>query len=121
MKVAFERPGWGRSRRTMGLYHYREHSGAEVDALWETTDGRIVVIGIKATATVRAKDIRQLKQMQDRIGPRSIGGLILYSGPNAIPLQLTPHRRRRLTSYVCPEPAKPPIRSPCSLARTSDP
>ncbi len=51
-------PGWGRSRRRMRFDHYREHPGAEVDALLETTDGRIVAIGINATAsaTVRAKD-----------------------------------------------------------------
>jgi len=50
------RPGVGRSRRTMRFDHYREHPGAEVDALLETTDGRIVAIGINATATVRARD-----------------------------------------------------------------
>jgi len=48
-------PGWGRSRRTMRFDHYCEHPGAEVDALLETTDGRIAAIGINATATVRAR------------------------------------------------------------------
>ncbi len=77
-------PGWGRSRRTMRFDHYCEHPGAEVDALLETTDGRIAAIGINATATVRAKNIRRLKQMQDRLGPSSIGGLILYSGSHGL-------------------------------------
>ncbi|MDQ2846562.1 MAG: DUF4143 domain-containing protein, partial [Actinomycetota bacterium] len=36
--------GW--AEQSPRLYHYREHSGAEVDALLETTDGRIAAIEI---------------------------------------------------------------------------
>ncbi|MDQ2847688.1 MAG: DUF4143 domain-containing protein, partial [Actinomycetota bacterium] len=61
--------GW--AEQSPRLYHYREHSGAEVDALLETTDGRIAAIEIKATATVRAKDIRWLKRMQHPSGRSS--------------------------------------------------
>lgn len=83
----------GELRRQLGwsntapyLYHYREHTGAEIDAILETDDGRVAAIEVKAAATVTTKDVRWLTQLRSRLGDRFVAGLILHAGVLAQPL-----------------------------------
>lgn len=73
--------GWSAQRAS--LYHYREHRGAEVDAVLESSDGRVVGIEVKSSSTVQSKDLAGLSLLRDRLGDRFIGGYILFTGPNA--------------------------------------
>lgn len=83
----------GELRRQLGwsdlnprLHHYREYSGAEIDIVLETADGRVVAIEVKSAATVRTDDVRWLTQFRDKLGSRFVAGLILHTGPEALPI-----------------------------------
>lgn len=43
------------------LYHYRSQSGAEVDYVLETPDGRVVGVEVKSSGTIRSNDARGLR------------------------------------------------------------
>jgi predicted AAA+ superfamily ATPase len=75
--------GWSRER--VRISHYRDRTGAEVDFILETDDGRVAGIEVKASATVTASDTRWLGGLAERLGPRFVGGLVLYSGGVPVP------------------------------------
>jgi len=75
--------GWSRER--VRISHYRDRTGAEVDFILETDDGRVAGIEVKASATVTASDTRWLGGLAERLGPRFVGGLVLYSGRVSVP------------------------------------
>jgi predicted AAA+ superfamily ATPase len=72
----------------VALYHYRSHTGAEVDLIIESDDGRTVGIEVKAGATVRKDDFRHLAALRDRLDrvrdARFIRGVVLYCGADAL-------------------------------------
>ncbi|MGH8961866.1 MAG: ATP-binding protein [Jatrophihabitantaceae bacterium] len=83
----------GEIRRQLGwaeqparVHHYREQSGAEIDIVVETSDGRVAALEVKSAATIRPADIRWLTALRDRLGHRFAAGLLLHTGPNAQPL-----------------------------------
>jgi predicted AAA+ superfamily ATPase len=67
------------------LYHYRDHDGPEVDVILETDDGRVAGLEIKAASTAQPRDGRWLSNLRDKLGPRFVAGLILHTGPDAVP------------------------------------
>lgn len=73
--------GWAQQRANM--YHYREHRGTEVDIVLEAPDGRIVAVEVKASATVRANDLRGLSLLRDNLDERFVAGFVLHTGPRA--------------------------------------
>lgn len=72
----------------VALFHYRAHTGSEVDLIVEGTDGRIVGIEVKASASVRREDFRPLTAMRDRLDglrdARFERGVVLYTGTEAL-------------------------------------
>ncbi|MGM1018473.1 MAG: ATP-binding protein [Actinomycetota bacterium] len=72
---------WATERTS--LHHYRDSRGVEVDAIVETPDGRVVGIEVKASSTVRAKDVAGLKALSERVGDRFVAGYILHTGPSS--------------------------------------
>lgn len=75
--------GW--AEETLRISHFRDRAGAEVDLVLEALDGRIVGLEIKASSRVSAADGRWLAQLRDKLGKRFVGGLIMNTGPNAVP------------------------------------
>jgi len=75
--------GWSHER--VRISHFRDRTGAEVDFILETDDGRVAGIEVKASATVTASDTRWLGGLAERLGPRFVGGLVLYSGGVPVP------------------------------------
>lgn len=69
-----------------GLFHYRDASGHEVDAVLEQRDGSIVGIEVKASATVVPADTRGLRTLRTATGDRFVRGIVLYSGGAVVPL-----------------------------------
>lgn len=67
------------------ISHFRDRSAGEVDLILETPDGRVVGIEIKASSRIGKNDARWLTMLRDRLGPRFVVGLILYTGPTAGP------------------------------------
>jgi uncharacterized protein len=74
---------WSDERAT--LYHYRTKDGAEVDAIIETPDGRVVGVEVKAGATVRTGDLTGLRGLASALGDRLVAGYVLYTGQQTLP------------------------------------
>ena len=74
---------WNSNR--ISVYHFREHSGKEVDIVLENARGEIVGIEVKNTETVKPADFDGLKFLQEKIKNRFIAGIILYTGKQIIP------------------------------------
>jgi uncharacterized protein len=68
------------------LFHYRSQSGAEVDYVLETPDGRVVGIEVKSSGTIRSDDTRGLRQLEGDLGDRFARGVILYTGERFVPV-----------------------------------
>lgn len=63
------------------MYHLRENGGGhEVDLLLEFGAGRVIAIEVKATSTPTLRDARHLTWLQQRLGDRWIGGVVLHTG-----------------------------------------
>ena len=68
----------------ISLFHYRAHSGSEIDVVAEADDGRVVGIEIKAAASVHRGDFAHLAAVRDRIDllgdSEFVRGIVLYTG-----------------------------------------
>ena len=66
------------------LHHYRDGSGHEVDLVIERSDGAVVAVEVKATASPGPDHLRQLVWLRDRLDEASPGtfraGVLLHSG-----------------------------------------
>lgn len=67
------------------LYHYRQHSGAEVDLIIEK-DGFFFPIEIKAASHVGPADARSICTFQGNVGPAAQVGLVVYAGSEVLRL-----------------------------------
>lgn len=70
------------------LHHYRAHTGAEVDVIAETSDGRVAGIEVKAGTSVALRDFAHLRAARDRVDKlsdaRFVRGVLLYTGDRAL-------------------------------------
>ncbi len=73
------------ARVPVGLSHFRDRGGAEVDLVLERGDGRVVGVEVKATSTPRSEDFRGLRLLEDRLGDRFAYGVVLCLAPEANP------------------------------------
>ncbi|RTH35873.1 hypothetical protein CSW37_07650 [Thermus scotoductus] len=64
-------------------YHYREAGGLEADLLLEFTQG-VVVLEVKAKATLGFQDFAPLERIQSRLGEGFLLGGILYGGEKPV-------------------------------------
>lgn len=69
----------------VGVHHFRTDSGKEVDAVLESTDGRIVGIEVKAAKAVSSSDFAGLRKLQDVAGGAFHRGVVLHNGDQVIP------------------------------------
>lgn len=67
------------------LYHYRQHSGAEVDLVIEK-DGLLFPIEIKASSQARPSDARSIHVFQQNVGASAQPGLVIYAGSDVLRL-----------------------------------
>ncbi|PZA07726.1 MULTISPECIES: ATP-binding protein [unclassified Meiothermus] len=67
------------------LFHYRSHTGEEVDLVLEGPGGRVVGLEVKARGSVHPKDLHGLKALAQALGPRFHRGVVLYLGREAVP------------------------------------
>jgi predicted AAA+ superfamily ATPase len=70
----------------LSFHHYRDQPGHEVDLVIERSNGDVVGIEIKASATPRPRDAAGLKFLREKLGGRFRQGFLLHLGPNQIPL-----------------------------------
>lgn len=71
----------------ISLFHYRAHTGGEIDLVAETDDGRVAGIEAKAATSVDGAAFSHLAAVRDRMdGLRDVefvGGIVLYTGDEA--------------------------------------
>ena len=53
--------GW--SEAVPQMFHFRDRNGSEVDVIMETSDGHVVAIEVKASATLGRDDFRWLENL----------------------------------------------------------
>jgi hypothetical protein len=63
--------------------HWHTRDGAEVGAVIEAFDGRVVGFEVKARSTPTAKDLAGLRSLRDLLGDRFVGGFLLTTGEHA--------------------------------------
>lgn len=73
------------SRVQPALFHFRTHSGHEVDLVLEGRDGRLVGVEVKASRSVSPADFRGLATLKEAAGKRLHRGIVLYGGDNVLP------------------------------------
>jgi hypothetical protein len=74
---------WSRTRA--GLFHFRAHTGQEVDLLLEDRAGRLVGIEVKASSTVASRDLAGLRLLATERARRFHRGIVLYLGAEVVP------------------------------------
>jgi hypothetical protein len=74
--------GWQKEPPT--LFHFRTHTGDEVDAVLEDARGRVSGIEVKATASPGANDFRGLHRLRSAAGKRFHRGVLLYLGAETV-------------------------------------
>ena len=73
------------SRWRPGVFHFRTHTGQEVDIVLEAEDGRIAGIEVKAASSMGEADFRGLKALREADGKRFHRGVVLYTGHELLP------------------------------------
>jgi predicted AAA+ superfamily ATPase len=67
------------------LFHWQDRSGAEIDFVLESADGRVVGLEVKAGQTPKREWFRWLEHMRDTLGESFIAGVVLYGGQHVLP------------------------------------
>lgn len=73
------------SETEVGLFHWRDRSGATVDLVLEAADGRVAGLEVKSGHTPRAEWFRWLGKMRDALGDKFSAGIALYAGNQVLP------------------------------------
>jgi predicted AAA+ superfamily ATPase len=73
------------------LFHFRTHSGYEVDVILENTQGKCVAVEVKSSATISAHDVKNMRYLKNEIKDRFIRGVVLYTGPTTVPFDKNIH------------------------------
>ena len=67
------------------FFHFRDRYDNEVDIVIEDSNGQVVGIEVKASATVSAADFSGLRKLAEACGKRFTMGLILYDHDTLVP------------------------------------
>ena len=68
-------------------FHFRTHTGQEVDIVLEDAGGRLAGIEVKTTASVRSSDFNGLRTLREAAGGRMHRGVVLYAGEEVVPFE----------------------------------
>jgi len=68
------------------LLYYRDADKVEVDIVIENAAGQLVGVEVKASATVKASDVRGLRKLAALAGDQFKMGVLLYDGAETLPL-----------------------------------
>ncbi|MCG8092212.1 MAG: ATP-binding protein [Candidatus Thiodiazotropha endolucinida] len=68
------------------LLYYRDADKFEVDVVIENNAGQLVGVEVKASATVKERDLRGLKKLSSLAGDQFTAGMLLYDGDETMPL-----------------------------------
>ena len=79
----FKQAAWSGVR--LKIYHFRAHTGQEVDLVLEDSSGKVAGIEVKLSASVSAKQFSGLREFQRLAGDDFIAGIVVYTGDQVIP------------------------------------
>ena len=68
------------------LMYYRDVDKVEVDVVIENAAGHLVGVEVKASATVKERDLRGLRKLSALAGDQFKMGILLYDGDETLPL-----------------------------------
>jgi uncharacterized protein len=71
------------------MHHFRDRDGVEIDAVIESSDGRVIGVEIKASTVPRPEDaapLRTLRDRLDRAGAQFVVGVVLHTGDRRVRL-----------------------------------
>jgi hypothetical protein len=68
------------------LLYYRDADKYEVDVVIENSAGQLLGVEVKASATVKERDLRGLKKLSGLAGDQLTAGMLLYDGDETMPL-----------------------------------
>jgi len=68
------------------LLYYRDADKYEVDVVIENSAGQLLGVEVKASATVKERDLRGLKKLASLAGDQFTAGVLLYDGDETMPL-----------------------------------
>ncbi len=66
-------------------YHFRSHTGNEVDIILEDAAGRMVAIEVKFANTVSSKQFKSLQILKESVPDRFLKGVVLCAGTDVVP------------------------------------
>jgi predicted AAA+ superfamily ATPase len=69
---------WWDAPVTVG--HFRTATAEEVDLVLERDDGAVIAFEVKAGTRVHGEDLRGIRTLRNRLGPRLAAAVILYTG-----------------------------------------
>lgn len=75
------------AREEVELYHFRDKRKHEVDIVLERSNGAIIGIEIKASATVRVEDFKALAKLAEFAGKKLENGILFYTGSKILPFK----------------------------------
>src|SRR5882762_7922949 len=67
------------------LFHFRTSDGKEVDFILEKPDGSVLAIEVKKSESLTIKDFKGIIEFAAITKDDFIGGIVLYSGKDAVP------------------------------------
>jgi len=73
------------SQKGISLFHFRTHTGQEVDLVLEDRKGNLLGIEVKASETVRAEDFNGLRFLAEARAKKFQNGILLYTGAEVVP------------------------------------
>jgi len=73
---------WSKTQPRM--FHFRTHTGQEVDIVLEEASGRLAGIEVKASASVNNNDFKGLRALQEIAGKNFRRGILLYTGSEVV-------------------------------------
>lgn len=72
------------SEQEYRLFHFRDHTGIEVDIVLEFFDGSVIGIEVKSTSTAKSDHFSGLRVLRDRLGDRFLGGFALNTSDRGL-------------------------------------
>lgn len=79
------------SDQSCRMYHYRAHTGQEVDIVLESPDSRIVAIEVKLANSVGPKDFSGISHLEEELGSNFHRGIVFYLGDTIVPFGKNKH------------------------------
>jgi len=85
------------AQEDIGIYHFRDKRKHEVDIVLERSNGDIIGIEVKASASVKTQDFKGLVTLAEFAGKAFKTGIVFYTGQEVLPF-----KQGAITFYALP-------------------